>query len=194
MNGLKTCVAFIAGGLLGAVIAYKYQEDRYAEKCKKDIEELNAYYQMNANKSKKKEKKQVIKEEEPPKEKEEQEDVNKFKNNAEVNDYTKYSEEQIGENLERLEPYVISPLEFGEDAGFEQVSLRYYADGYVADLDLQTVDIDETIGYDSLNHFGEYEEDSVYVRNEHLLTDFEILKDSRKFKDVYSGKDESFTD
>lgn len=185
MNRLKIFIAFVSGGLIGAAVTYKYQEDRYAEKCKRDIEELNAYYKSQTEAIKKKEKKQVIKEEEPPKE--EQEDVNKFKNDVESNDYTKYSEEQIRENLEKIEPYIIRPEEFGEDEGYSQISLLCFADGYVTDMEYQTVDIDETIGYDSLDHFGEYEEDSVYVRNEELMTDFEVLKDARKFKNVYSG-------
>ena len=44
--------------------------------------------------------------------------------------------------------------------------------------------VDDVVGVDSLTHFGEYEEDSVFVRNDLLQTDYEILRDPRKYSDV----------
>lgn len=65
----------------------------------------------------------------------------------------------------------------------------YYADGVLANYyDEPIDDIDEYVGKDSLNHFGEYEADSVYVRNDEKKIDYEILRDDRKFSDVYSGR------
>lgn len=45
--------------------------------------------------------------------------------------------------------------------------------------------VDEIVGEESLDHFGEYEEDTVYVRNEELETDFEILKDDSNYRDMF---------
>ena len=40
------------------------------------------------------------------------------------------------------------------------------------------------VGEDSLEHFGEYEEDAVYVLNDLIKTDFEILLvESRYYED-----------
>lgn len=81
-------------------------------------------------------------------------------------------------------PYVIPPSEFGEN-GYNTVSLTYYSDGLLADdMDELIENIDETVGVDSLNHFGEYEDDSVFVRNDRLKIDYEILLDNRKLIDV----------
>ena len=44
-------------------------------------------------------------------------------------------------------------------------------------------DVENTIGIDSLNHFGEYEEDSVFVRNDIKKCDYEILLD----ESIYTG-------
>lgn len=83
------------------------------------------------------------------------------------------------------EPYVIPPEEFGEKDEYDTVSLTYYADGVLTDeWDEVIEDIDEVVGEDSLSHFGEYEDDSVFVRNDALLTDYEILLDLRKFSEV----------
>ena len=45
-------------------------------------------------------------------------------------------------------------------------------------------DVDDVVGEDSLNHFGEFEEDSVYVRNDERKCDYEILLDHRRYADV----------
>ena len=46
----------------------------------------------------------------------------------------------------------------------------------------------ETIGKDSLTHFGEYEDDSVFVRNDRLKADYEILMDQRTYAEVLQEK------
>ena len=87
--------------------------------------------------------------------------------------------------VDKEKPYVIPPEEFGEVEEYEQVSLTYYADGYLADEDDELIDdIEGIVGEDSLTHFGEYEDDSVFVRNDRLLCDYEILRDERTLEEV----------
>jgi hypothetical protein len=45
-------------------------------------------------------------------------------------------------------------------------------------------DLEGSVGIDSLTTFGEYEDDSVFVRNSRLRCDYEILLDQRNFEDV----------
>jgi hypothetical protein len=40
------------------------------------------------------------------------------------------------------------------------------------------------VGEESLEHFGEYEEDTVFVRNDHLMTGYEIQRDYRTYAEV----------
>lgn len=81
------------------------------------------------------------------------------------------------------EPYVIPPEEFGE-CGYAIVSLTMYTDGLVANEKNKLIrNVDELIGEDSLTHFGEYEEDSVFVRNDRRKIDYEILKDYRTYEE-----------
>lgn len=84
-------------------------------------------------------------------------------------------------------PYVISPYDFGELDDYNQIELTYYLDGILEDEDYHIVtDADELIGPDALTTFGEYEDDSVFVRNERLRTDFQILKDYRTYDEARS--------
>ena len=97
------------------------------------------------------------------------------------------NENGYGEEENYMDKYVISPEEFGE-SDLSSESLTYWADGVVTDeanCIMDEDDIEETIGSDALNHFGEYEDDSVFVRNETLDKEYEILMDTRRFWDVY---------
>lgn len=104
--------------------------------------------------------------------------------------YTNYAERQDKKEKKGVEPvederpYVISPDEFGEKDGYENVTLTYYADGVLTDyFDNVISNVDEVVGLDSLDHFGEYEDDVVFVRNEKMETDYEILRDLRDFNE-----------
>lgn len=84
-----------------------------------------------------------------------------------------------------MKPYIISPEEFGEFEDYERISLSYYADQVLADEDDEKVeDVDNVIGLESLTHFGEFEDDSVFIRNDRLRCDYEILLDQRTYSDV----------
>lgn len=99
--------------------------------------------------------------------------------------YSNPSEPKKEDETKVEKPYVIPSEEFGEADGYDTISLTYYIDGYLADDDDEIVeDIDDVIGLESLNHFGDYEDDSVFVRNDRLMTDYEILLDQRNYLDI----------
>ena len=86
-------------------------------------------------------------------------------------------------------PYVISPDDFRcSPPGYNAQALDYFADGVLADSWGNEVDIDETIGEDSLERFGDYVDDIVYVRNERKEIDYEVTCDSRRYEDVYGSE------
>ena len=82
-------------------------------------------------------------------------------------------------------PYVIAPEELGENEEYDIETLIYYADEKLTDDDNRLVeDVENLVGVASLSRFGEYENDSVCVRNDRLKTDYEILLDVRRYSDV----------
>ena len=86
-------------------------------------------------------------------------------------------------------PYVISPDEFGEFDDYAKITLTFYEDDKLADENDELVeDMDNVVGVDSLNHFGEYEDDAIYVRNDRLKCDYEILRDQRTYDDILESK------
>ena len=132
-----------------------------------------------------------------------QEKQKKTKDKPDITEYTKKLKEEgyinysnvVPENKKQEEsenmdnPYIISPEEFGAFDDYETISLTYYEDQILADDDDELVDdIEDIVGFDSLTHFGEYEDDSVFVRNDRLKCDYEILMDHRKYSDVIKKK------
>lgn len=102
------------------------------------------------------------------------------------NGYTTETTPTKKEATDTKKPYVIAPEDFGENDDYEITSLTYYADGILTDdADDPIDDIDLFVGKESLTHFGEYEDDSVYVRNDKFKCDYEILLDSRNYSDLY---------
>lgn len=79
-------------------------------------------------------------------------------------------------------PYVISPEEFSSSPpGYNAQPLDYFTDGILADGWGVQLDIEDTIGEEALDRFGEYVDDIVYVRNERREIDYEVTKDPRTY-------------
>ena len=94
-------------------------------------------------------------------------------------------------------PYVITPEDFASSPpGYNCCPLDYYKDGVLADGWGVPMDIEETIGEEALDHFGEYVDDIVYVRNERLELDYEVTRDPRTYKEAeraYSDPNSQYT-
>lgn len=115
-------------------------------------------------------------------------DIKEYARRLAKEGYTRYSDfgsEEEEEPVSEAGPYVIPPEQFGDDEEYEQISLTYYADGVLADENDEVIeDVEDAVGIDSLNHFGEYEDDSVFVRNDARKCDYEILLDQRTYSEV----------
>ena len=166
-NILSKVLVFAAGAAVGSLVTVKVVQARYEQLIQEEIESVKEAYAKLSKKAAAEE------EEEDPDEDQYYDIINK-------EGYTASEEEEDDMEL----PYVISPDDFGE-CDYVQVSLTYCADGVVVnDRGKEVVNVDELVGLESLTHFGEYEDDSVFVRNDKLQIDFEILKDYRKSSEI----------
>lgn len=174
-KGLIGFIFFIAGGFAGFEAANKLLKDRYEQLVQEEIESVKAAFRAARPSPKKKSDEAAANEE--------REQCVKVVNEL------GYSQEK--EPAQRLLPRVIPPNEFGELGEYEQVSLTLYADGTVTDENDRAMsedEIEESVGRNSLDHFGEYEADSVFVRNDRLKVDYEILADQRTYADLLREK------
>lgn len=188
-NSVITGFSFLLGMGIGAYITYIYVKDMYAEIAQEEINSVKeAYIKKTKNLQK-----DVITEDE----KKEKVDKVKNKNKSDISEYaaklkesgyTNYSEISQEDNDVEV-PYVIAPEDYGENDEYETISLTYYSDGVLTDEDDEVItNPGELVGRDFASHFGDYEDDSVFIRNDNRKIDFEILMDYRTYQDVLKAK------
>ena len=108
-----------------------------------------------------------------------------YKDILTTNKYVYSENTNVKKEVPETGPYVISPDEFGELDDYETISLTYYSDKVLADdMDQVIDDYMVCVGNDFMNHFGEYEDDSVFIRNDVRKCDYEILYDLRPYSEL----------
>ena len=184
---LSKVVIFVAGAAVGSVVTWKLIETKYKQIADEEIASVKEVFSKRNEETKT---------EEPVEEEDEEDDIVMPNHKPDLSEYkelvksygynNKEEEEEVNDDMD-IAPYVIKPEAFGDD-DYETVSLTMYADGIVTDeydVRLDDEEIEDLIGKESLTHFGEYEDDSVFVRNESRQTDYEILADERNYFDLY---------
>lgn len=191
---VKRIFIFIAGAGLGAIVSWQFLKNKYEQIANDEIASVKeAYNKKNDISSDESEEDEFQEKSADGKLVEtalpSEEEVNEYKKI--VSNYTSNeNEEEKGVTNMPRGPYVIKPEEFG-NMDYDLVSLEYYADKVLVDEDDHPIqDVEYMVGEDSLEHFGEYEEDAVYVRNDLIKTDFEILLVESRYYDDDVDDDE----
>jgi hypothetical protein len=172
MNKTINFITFVLGVAVGSVVTWRYVEKKYEQIAQDEIDSVKEVFSKR--------------EAEFTEDTEVQIKADNARRKSNIIEYAAYLREQGYTNYSDVDkPYVITPEEFGDLDDYETISLTYYADQILADdNDVIVDDIEDVVGFDSLNSFGEYEDDSVFVRNDRLKCDYEILLDQRKYSDV----------
>lgn len=203
MRKLSTVIAFLTGAVVGGAAVWYITKDRYAQLAEDEISSVKeAYAKMESKKEKAN--KAMQKYQGTDENVQESQTTAVTAKVVEKGSIAEYAERvRHGEPMDYSKtvvppksgkpadlpmsdnsgeaPYVISPEEFDELDGYATVSLLYFADGFLTDsLGVMIDDVKEVVG-DALSHFGEYEEDAVFVRNDVKRCDYEILRDERTY-------------
>ena len=186
---LNNIFIFAVGAAIGSAVTWKLLKTKYEQIAQEEIDSVKEVFSRNAEEDTEEDTDEEP--DEPRRSVTEKpslaECAARVKDLGYVN-YSNYKEEkkEVTESMADVDrPYVISPDEFGEFDDYEQISLTLYADGVLTDdYDEPLEDVEGTVGEDSLTHFGEYEDDSVFVRNDRLKADYEILKDLSNYSDI----------
>lgn len=163
MNNGITMLAFAIGAAVGSVVTWAVLKTRYEARIQEEVNSVKETFSRVHNKA--------------------------IESNAPVDpdemlsDLGYINEEKEEDDMAEG-PYVISPDEFGEK-DYNMVTLTYYNDRVLADRFEERIENpEELVGDEALGSFGEYEDDAVYVRNDALKTDYEILLDMRDYSEV----------
>lgn len=174
MSAFKSLIIFSLGATAGSFVTRLIVKKKYERIAQEEINSVKEVFsKRNA---------EVRKHKDRNEEKE-------FSKACDIIDTHGYINVNTKKKESACKPYVISPDDFGENDDYEKISLTYYSDGVLADDNDDIIeDIDSVVGRDSLTHFGEYEDDSVFVRNEKRRCDYEILIDRRSYSEVIESK------
>lgn len=178
-------VTFAVGAAIGSAATWQYVKTKYEQIAQEEIDQVREYYSSKKNSGK-----DVTIDESMDKNVDEKdsEELEKYKEVVDKVNYSAYSQSENKEVKNMDRPYVISPQDFDEN-DYEVVTLYYFDDGYLTDADEILIDdIESMVTYDALTRFGEYEDDSVYVRDDEKEIDYEILRDNRNYADVINKK------
>lgn len=210
MNKLYIFGSFVLGAAAGAGAAWYILKDKYERLALKEIEEVRQHYYIKMKSDKRQE--EMYNKLEPAESQsaiseraKNKPDITEYAKKLSEMQYTDYSthhasidicdEDEINEEDEINpilyeyatdgEPIIIPPCEFGAEDTYSCITLTYYSDGYLTDEDKRPVEnIEMTVGADFTDHFGEFEDDSVHVRNDRLRVYYEIIADDREYADV----------
>lgn len=181
---IMNALLFTAGAAIGSVVTWKLVKTKYEQIAQEEIESVKEAF-SNRDIAEKGDADEDTKEYMPSFDSlvKQAEEISKKAGYTSEPDEEKEEEEEN----DMMGPYIITPEEFG-DSDYTPVTLNYYTDGVVTNARGKIVaNVDELVGKDFADHFGEYEDDPdcVYVRDDDSQIDYEILRDYRAYSEIY---------
>lgn len=180
--------AFVAGAAIGSFVTWQMVKGYYAKRSQEEIDSVKEVFSRKYLDDTCDGDCKTCEEKSEPVVRistDEKSELMEFARKLRDEGYTDYGHHRIPDDEPKASrPYVIPPYEFGEVDGYSHYTLKYYADGVLTDdADSPIDNIDELVGEESLETFGEYEEDTVFVRNERTKADYEILREPGAYSD-----------
>ena len=184
-NKVLYFATFVAGAVVGGITTLQYTKKKYEQIAQEEIDSVKEVFKTIN------EEKRSIRDWSEYEDDGEEDDENEEQHRANVTSYKNllvsngYSNPSPSTQIPVDRAYVIKPDEFGEFEDYETISLFYTEDGVLLDDRYERVDDpDFTISMESLDHIGDYADDCVYVRNDRLKADYEILVEERTYSEI----------
>lgn len=199
----RDLLMFVAGcvaGCVGASLYLKPKYEQYAQEkidsikereerwkkgnCHMDISEDVEEYADDQNEER------IVKAQEAARNNANKSDITDYKTIVKENGYRDYNSISKPENEDqetKVDPIsYIPPNLYGLDDDYEQIELTYYMDGILADECGDVVDdIQAKVGNEFDDHFGEYEDTVVYVKNDELKTYYVISMSDDEYREIF---------
>lgn len=194
-KNINTVITFMAGVAIGVLTTYKIAETKYQNIADEEIKSVIETFTGRKPSNK------VSSNDGGHDVDMSKNDILDYKNNVDRFGYSTISK-QTSKNNEEVEDkmsavkeytdkiYIISPDDYNTLDGFDAETFYYSADNYLLNSDCEVVPDDEInilMGHDPYGHFGEYEDDSVHIRNEDRMCDYEILLSRKTCAEIMEG-------
>lgn len=189
-------VMFTAGAAIGSLVTWKFVKKKYEQILQEEIDSFKATYALCMNGE------PAVDDIDDGTAVETDDDDDDFPESVKTEyttlarkygnpsgDNTETDEEGVGDDFPYINgPVVISPEEYGNgNYDHDLYCLTYYADGILANDWWEILSIEDTIGVEALEHFGDYTDEVVHVRNEREKADYEVARDPRNYADMVAN-------
>lgn len=200
---VRDLIIFVAGCAVGGIGASLYLKDVYRRYAQEEIDsvidrerhkrETEACSYGRAVEDSTEDEERIEQAKEAAKNAANKSSITEYANVVKKEGYKDYSEYSKPEPVEEKEvnanpiSYIL-PSEFGDEEAYEQIELTYYADGILADEEGDLVqDIDLTVGNEFDEHFGEYDDAMVYIKNDVMKAYYMIYMSDDCYRDIFEA-------
>lgn len=206
MNMVERLSIFAAGAVVGVLAAKTYFSTKYKQQAEEEIRQMRDYIQkkeaqIKAEAEEKEETSSPDNFASLAKDEEAKSAYFKYATTTPITDISKEDFEEMKERLagsehpeeEHDEPYILTVEEFEDGKpGYDSIGLSYYrGDDSLVDDAEELVDVDETVGEENLDVFRRSDQDSIYIRNDRIGVDYEIIAiDGNFYDDIFTEGDE----
>lgn len=178
---LSSVIIFCGGVFIGGFLTWDFFKTKYEKIADEEIASVKEIFEHREPRPDKNYKVE-----------EELKGNDEYVNIIDSNSYRNYSNTTIETDkkggtadMELNRPYVITPEQYEDNVDYTKVSLTWYSDEVLEDDWGNVLDPDDVIGRDALTTFGQYEDDSVFVRDDDEQVDYEVLRDTRSYEETY---------
>lgn len=185
----KKAFIFIGGAITGSLVSWYFTKKKYETFAENEIAKMReGYRQKNKELAERARIKPDISEVTKDRFTIHQEDVDLAE--KEENLIEKYAEESEPTGEENISPNddIIEFIDDGDFAsmnGYEKVNLVLYEDDVLAnEMSDDIVLVEDTVGQQAIDDFKHYNPEAFYVRNNQLMTEYEITRDHRTYEEV----------
>lgn len=194
---LSHVIAFIAGAAVGYFAADYLLKDKYEKRFQQEVSSTIKAFKTNKNEGYKKDDEVTLNGEKLKAVSDEVvvADIKEYAKNigkhdySEVNNDDKPSEESKDDGIDHTKPYVITEEEVDAYMNYSITQWNYYADGVLTDENNEVVeDVSTTIGKEAFEYLKKTSESAIYVRNDLLELDYEILKNEMTYAELLEEK------
>lgn len=185
----KKALIFIGGAVTGSLVSWYFTKKKYETLAENEIAKMReGYRKKNKELAERARIKPNISEVVKDRVTISQEDADLAE--KEENLIAKYAEESEPTGEENISPNddIIEFIDDGEFAsmnGYEKVNLVLYEDDVLAnEISDDIVLVEDTVGQQAIDDFKHYNPEAFYVRNNQLMTEYEITRDHRTYEEV----------
>lgn len=187
---MKNVIAFVAGAIIGAGVTAYFMNQYCEKRIHEEVQSVKDKWEKDHTTTKPVVETEEVKEEDPIETADytmSSEEIAEATDLVESAGYKKRQEAEL-EARKNAKPYMISQEEYS-NGEYEPIGLTYYSDNILATDDTMepVEDVEGTVGFNSLSHLmqGGPDDDIIYVRNDRLRVDYEVMRDDRPFSSFH---------